>query len=176
MQLLFIHTDYIEYETKKKTRVAEEIIEDTRKKERIEEALVAFIAVESEDEKKENLRFVIENAAEEARSIFRTVNAERIVLYPYAHLSSELASPAKSIEILRGLEEELRSSGIEVTRAPFGWYKSFTIRCKGHPLSELSRKIAAPAPVLSSISSKSESEAETKSTAVEAEEKAISRF
>ncbi|MBA5942558.1 MAG: threonine--tRNA ligase, partial [Methanophagales archaeon] len=161
---------------KKKTRVAEEIIEDTRKKERIEEALVAFIAVESEDEKKENLRFVIENAAEEARSIFRTVNAERIVLYPYAHLSSELASPAKSIEILRGLEEELRSSGIEVTRAPFGWYKSFTIRCKGHPLSELSRKIAAPAPVLSSISSESESEAETKSTAVEAEEKAISRF
>jgi threonyl-tRNA synthetase len=26
-------------------------------------------------------------------------------------------------------------------RAPFGWYKAFTISCKGHPLSELSRSI-----------------------------------
>jgi threonyl-tRNA synthetase len=26
-----------------------------------------------------------------------------------------------------------------VVRAPFGWYKAFSIRCKGHPLSELSR-------------------------------------
>lgn len=189
MQLLFVHTDYIEYEAKKKTRVAEEIIEDSMKKKRIEEALVAFIAVESEDEKKENVRFVIENAAEEARSIFKQVNAEKIVLYPYAHLSSDLASPAKSIEILRGLEAELVSSGIEVTRAPFGWYKSFSLRCKGHPLSELSRKIAAPASVSVSASvlnsttiststaeAETEVEAETTSKALEAEERAISQF
>jgi threonyl-tRNA synthetase len=28
-----------------------------------------------------------------------------------------------------------------VTRTPFGYYKQFTIKCKGHPLSELSREI-----------------------------------
>jgi len=28
-----------------------------------------------------------------------------------------------------------------VKRSPFGWYKAFTISCKGHPLSELSREI-----------------------------------
>jgi len=162
LQLLFIHSDYIEYEAKAKTRVAEEI-EESRKKERIEEALVAFIAVEREDER--NVNYVIEKASEETISIFNKVNAERIVLYPYAHLSSELASPDMSIEILRGLEADLLSRGVEVTRAPFGWYKSFTVRCKGHPLSELSRKIK----VL-------EGEKEKESKALEAEEKAESHF
>ncbi len=168
MQLLFIHSDYIEYEAKSKTRVAEEI-DPARRKERIEEALVAFIAVESEDEK--NVRYIVKKAAEEANSIFEQVNAERIVLYPYAHLSSELASPETSVEILRGLEEVLRSRGVEVTRAPFGWYKSFTLRCKGHPLSELSRKIT----VLEGAETK-EAAAEKQSKALEAEEKAVSHF
>ncbi|MEA2052829.1 MAG: threonine--tRNA ligase [Euryarchaeota archaeon] len=162
MQLLFIHSDYIEYEAKAKTRVAEEL-EESSKKERIEEALVAFIAVEREDE--QNVNYVIEKASEETISIFNKVNAERIVLYPYAHLSSELASPDTSIEILRGLESDLVSQGIEVTRAPFGWYKSFTVRCKGHPLSELSRKIKVQA-----------GEVEETSKALEAEEKAESHF
>ena len=30
-----------------------------------------------------------------------------------------------------------------VSRAPFGWYKSFNLSCKGHPLSELSREFSA---------------------------------
>ncbi|MCK4475824.1 MAG: threonine--tRNA ligase [Methanophagales archaeon] len=163
MQLLFIHSDYMEYEAKEKTRVAEPISE-SRKKERIEEVLVVFVAVEREDEK--DARYVVEKASEETISIFNKVGAERIVLYPYAHLSSELASPEGSIEILRGMEEDLLSKGVEVKRAPFGWYKSFTLRCKGHPLSELSRKIQVREGV----------EAEKKSKALEAEEKAESHF
>ncbi len=169
MQLLFIHSDYIEYEAKSKTRVAEQIEEAARRKERIEEALVVFIAVEREDEK--NVRYIIEKAAEETISIFKQVDAERIVLYPYAHLSSELASPETSTEILRGLEADLLSRDVEVTRAPFGWYKSFTLRCKGHPLSELSRKIT----VLEGAEAK-ETVVEKQSKALEAEEKAVSHF
>jgi threonyl-tRNA synthetase len=168
MQLLFIHSDYIEYEAREKTRVAEEI-EAARKQERIEEALVVFIAVEREDEK--NVRYIIEKAAEETISIYKQVNAERIVLYPYAHLSSELASPETSTEILKGLEADLLSRDVEVTRAPFGWYKSFTLRCKGHPLSELSRKIT----VLEGEEAR-EAVVEKQSKAVEAEEKAVSHF
>ncbi len=167
MQLLFIHSDYIEYEAKEKTRVAEEI-EAAKRNERIDEALVAFIAVEQDDET--NVSSVVEKAAEEALSIFEKVNAERIVLYPYAHLSSELASAEKSVEILRGLEANLRSRGVDVTRAPFGWYKSFTLRCKGHPLSELSRKITVLA------AETKEGEGEKQSKALEAEEKAVSHF
>jgi threonyl-tRNA synthetase len=168
VQLLFIHSDYIEYEAKEKTRIAEEI-EDARKKERIEEALVVFTAVEQGDAEHGN--YVVEKAADEISSIIKQVNAERVVLYPYAHLSSELASPEQSLELLRGLEEKLRSRGMEATRAPFGWYKSFTLSCKGHPLSELSRKIT----VLEGVEAK-EGELERKSKALEAEEKAVSHF
>ncbi|MFZ2071368.1 MAG: threonine--tRNA ligase [Halobacteriota archaeon] len=162
MQLLFIHSDYIEYEAKEKTRVAEEIEETSA---RLEEVLVVFVAVECEDER--NVKYVVEKASEEVRSIYYKVGAERIVLYPYAHLSSELASPGKSVEILRAMHERLDAAGVEVKRAPFGWYKSFTLRCKGHPLSELSRKIK----VLEDAEL-----AEAKSKALEAEEKAESQF
>jgi len=37
----------------------------------------------------------------------------------------------------------LLEKGYEVSRAPFGWYKSFTISAKGHPLSELSRTVTS---------------------------------
>nr|QNO53329.1 threonine--tRNA ligase [Methanosarcinales archaeon ANME-1 ERB6] len=60
---------------------------------------------------------------------------------------------------------------MDVKRAPFGWYKSFTLRCKGHPLSELSRKIE----VHEGAGAEAEA-AEKLSKALEAEEKAESQF
>ncbi|MBM4237849.1 MAG: threonine--tRNA ligase, partial [Euryarchaeota archaeon] len=44
-------------------------------------------------------------------------------------------------EMLKAVETSLKEMGLEVKRAPFGWYKAFRISCKGHPLSELSRQI-----------------------------------
>ena len=170
MQLLFIHSDYIEYEAKQKTRVAEPI-DESKKRERIEEVLVVFVAVEREDET--NARYAVEKALEETSSVFNKVGAERIVLYPYAHLSSTLASPERSMEILKAMERDLLSNGVDVKRAPFGWYKSFTLRCKGHPLSELSRKIE----VHEGAGAEAEAAAAEKlSKALEAEEKAESQF
>jgi len=165
LQLLFIHSDFIEYEARDKTRVAEEI-ENRSARVRVEEALVVFIAVErgDGDEHNSNSEYVVEKATEEVISVAKKVGAERIVLYPYAHLSSELASPEISMEILKAMVEQLRARGMEVKRAPFGWYKAFTIRCKGHPLSELSRKI------------KVGEEEKRASKALEAEEKAESDF
>ncbi|HZD43330.1 MAG TPA: threonine--tRNA ligase, partial [Methanomicrobiales archaeon] len=67
---------------------------------------------------------------------------DRVMLYPYAHLSSELASPDTAVAALKAIEEGLKASGdFTVKRAPFGWYKAFRLACKGHPLSELSRTI-----------------------------------
>jgi len=165
----------MEYEAKEKTRVAEPI-DEPKKRERIEEVLVVFVAVEREDEI--NARYAVEKALEETISVFNKVGAERIVLYPYAHLSSELASPEMSMEILKAMERDLLSSGVDVKRAPFGWYKSFTLRCKGHPLSELSRKIEVhEGRVGGGAGAEAESEAAEKlSKALEAEEKAESQF
>ncbi|MCD6275639.1 MAG: threonine--tRNA ligase [Thermoplasmata archaeon] len=133
MRVLFIHADYIEFEAKSKAMKAAEEIE--RKRERYEECLVAFISVEEGDSS------LLHKAVDEIEDVAKKVNAERIVLYPYAHLSSNLAGASEAMDVLRNLEEEMKKRGYEVHRAPFGWYKSFVISCKGHPLSELSKEI-----------------------------------
>ncbi len=134
MRILFIHADYIEFEAKEKALKNAEDIE--RKRERYEECLVSFISVEEGDEK------IVNRAAIEIGEVASKLNVRRIVLYPYAHLSSKLASPEIGMRVLRELESILGKE-YEVHRAPFGWYKSFVISCKGHPLSELSKQISA---------------------------------
>ncbi|WP_321211344.1 threonine--tRNA ligase [Methanothermobacter sp. DP] len=143
MRILLIHSDYLEYETKNKTGMAEEIPED-KMKGHFTESLVVFTAVEAEDE--ENPASVIENAVNEIVRVFGDVKADNVVIYPYAHLSSSLSSPKTARRVLEGMEEALRERGLEVSRVPFGWYKAFRISCKGHPLSELSRTIR-PEPI-----------------------------
>ena len=138
MRMLLIHADYLEFQAKQPTPMAEEVPEQL-KSGRVEEALVAFIAVEEADEA--DPEAVAKNAAKEIESVFRQVEAERIVLYPYAHLSPSLSSPTAAVRVLDATHEELRARGFEVMRLPFGWYKAFTLSCKGHPLSELSRQI-----------------------------------
>lgn len=137
MQLLLIHSDYIEYEVKKSTPVAEKIEESFRSG-RLDEALTAFIAVEKIDES--GVDEVVSKAVTEIKNVAGQVKAENIMVYPYAHLSSDLSSPKTAVSVLKGIEKEL-SGEFNVKRAPFGWYKAFKISCKGHPLSELSRSI-----------------------------------
>jgi len=47
-------------------------------------------------------------------------------------------------------KELLNTKKYNVTRAPFGYYKEFELKCKGHPLSELSRSIGTEQIVSSS--------------------------
>ncbi len=182
MQLLLIHSDYIEFEAKRPTPVAEKV-EEAEKSGRLEEALCAFIAVEKMDE--EDIPAVIAEGAEEIAKVAEQVKTGRIMLYPYAHLSSQLSSPAAAIEILKGMDEALQER-YEVARAPFGWYKAFKLSCKGHPLSELSRSIrlgegagsgaaaTAAAGGAGACGAKVPEREEVVSEALKAEEKAVS--
>lgn len=146
MKTLYIHADFMEFNVKKPTPVAEEITE-AEKQGRLEEVLAAFISVEKQDE--ERIEMVAKQATDDLKEVADKVGAQRILLYPYAHLSSSLSSPAAGKKMLRTMESMLKDQGVDVHRAPFGWYKAFKISCKGHPLSELSREItgeeAAPA-------------------------------
>jgi len=134
MKVIAIHADSITFKPiKKAINSAEDVkIEETK----VNECLVVLTAVEKRDE-----NLVKESAkrlAEETSKIAEQVKAENIVLYPYAHLSSDLCHPDKAIEIMKEAEKILKKD-YKVVRAPFGWYKSFSLNCKGHPLSELSR-------------------------------------
>ncbi len=137
MKILLLHSDFIEWEPKKKAIKSAEDVE--KKPVRVEDVLVVFSAVEKPDQA--NLRDVIKKSVNDIISVRKEVNAKNVVVYPYAHLSSDLSSPDDALYVLKGIEEALRKAKIPVKRAPFGWYKAFSVRCKGHPLSELSREI-----------------------------------
>jgi threonyl-tRNA synthetase len=138
MKLLFIHADYMEYEAKEPTKYAEDVPEEARKG-RMEEVLVAFTAVEKQDEK--DVVGSAERAAKEIVDVASKVQTSNVMLYAYAHLSSSLAKADKAVDILKRIENNLKEEDLNVHRSPFGWYKAFNISCKGHPLSELSRSV-----------------------------------
>ncbi len=142
MRALYIHADFMEFEAKKKTPVAEDIPAPMHEG-RMEEALVAFLTVESVDE--DDPQQVCDAAVDDIMETAARVGAERVMLYPYAHLSNDLSSPKAATSMMRSMEEAISARGMEVSRAPFGWYKAFSVRCKGHPLSELSRDFAPKA-------------------------------
>ncbi len=132
MKILLIHADFIEYEPKEKAiKDAEEI---EKKKVRVEDCLVVFSSAEEGD--KED----VSDAVKEIKNVASQVKANRIVIYPFVHLTSKPAPPKVALAILESVKNEL-SKEYETYRAPFGWYKAFDISCKGHPLSELSREI-----------------------------------
>ncbi len=137
MKLLLIHSDYIEYEVKNKAiKTPEEI---KKKTDRFDEALTVFTAIEKTDS--ESSDQAIKNAIIEITKTADQLKVKNIMLYPYAHLSSDLASPKQAQNMLVELEYELKQKDFNVKRSPFGWYKAFKISCKGHPLSELSKTI-----------------------------------
>lgn len=138
MKILSIHSDYINVEAKKKAIKNAEELKDPKLS--MKECLVIFCAAEKEDE--QNPSEVGQNLSEQVREIAKQLQVERVMLYPYVHLSSDPSNPKVALEILKLAEKEL-AKDFEVKRAPFGYYKGFEIKCKGHPLSELSRSFSA---------------------------------
>ncbi len=137
MKILSLHCDYIKFKPLKKALKNPEELSDERKKEvLIDNALVIMIAVEKQDE---NNSKIIEQSSKEIRDIADQVKTKKIVLYPYAHLSSALSDPNFALKTIEGIEKCLKN--FKIIRAPFGYYKELELKIKGHPLSELSREI-----------------------------------
>lgn len=139
MKILSLHCDYIKFQPLKKALKQPEEITDERKKEIIvKEPLVILTAVEKQDESNKE---IVNLFVKEIEDLQKQINAKELVLYPFAHLSPSLSNPDFALETLKQAEENLKKLKYKVTRAPFGYYKTFELKCKGHPLSELSRSI-----------------------------------
>jgi threonyl-tRNA synthetase len=135
MRLLQLHSDFIEYEPiEKEIRDAEDIASKSRV--RLEDLVVAFVAVENGDDES-----VAKAAVDEIKKYLDTVKSSRLLVYPYAHLSSDLAQPSVAVGIIKSVESFARGAISQVYRAPFGWTKSFQIKVKGHPLAENAKEI-----------------------------------
>lgn len=137
MRVLQLHCDSIEYNpTKKEIKSAEEITPEPKK---IEEVVVCFVAIESGDDSE-----IAQKAIAEIKASMGKVGCKKLLLYPYAHLSSNLASPSTALSLLKEMESS--ASDLEVSHAPFGWTKSYNVKVKGHPLAESSKVFTKEGP------------------------------
>ena len=136
MKILLLHCDYIKFKPLKKALKKIEDLKDKEEK-KVDECLVVLSAVEKSDS---DVGKVVEKFVKEVKDVAGQVKAKNVVLYPYAHLSSDLSSPEIAVKVLEDAEKELKKD-FNVTRAPFGYYKEFELKVQGHPLSELSRDI-----------------------------------
>uniref|UniRef100_A0A7J3XXP5 Threonine--tRNA ligase n=1 Tax=Thermogladius calderae TaxID=1200300 RepID=A0A7J3XXP5_9CREN len=136
MRLLLIHARRFSYKAREPAVKEPESLGEAGGSGEFENALVVFTTVEEGDDES-----VVERAAEEVSETASNVKPGLVVVYPYAHLSNELAPPSIAVDLLKRFADKLREKGLKVERAPFGWYKEFTLECYGHPLSELSKTI-----------------------------------
>jgi len=156
MRMLQLHSNFIEYKpVQKEIAMAEEA---EKKEVRLEEIVVLFTAVEEGDNET-----AAQKAIDEVRAFLGKLKVNKILIYPYAHLSSNLSKPAEALKVVKAMEAYAKEKGIETYRAPFGWNKQFTISIKGHPLAEQSRTILP--------SEEKEKKEEKVSEAIKAEEK-----
>jgi threonyl-tRNA synthetase len=160
MRILQLHANYIEYKPIQKEIAAAE--EADKESKRLEDVVVLFTAVEDGDDET-----VARRAVDEVKAFLEKLKVNRILIYPYAHLSSNLAKPSEALKIVRLMEDYARAEGLETHRAPFGWNKQFTISVKGHPLAEQSR-------VITPTKGEKTEETEKVSEALKAEEKLVS--
>jgi len=154
LRILQLHSNFIEYKPVKKEIASAEKCDE--KERRLEELLVLFTCVEKGDDEK-----IAERAINEVKESLDRLKVNKVIIYPYAHLSTDLANPSEALKILKKMESYAEEMGIETYRAPFGWCKQFSLSIKGHPLAEQLRI----------ISPKEVREEETVSKALKAEEK-----
>ncbi len=133
MRILQLHCDHIEYTpTKKEIQSAENI--ENPQTQRLEELVVTFVAIEDGDDSS-----VAQNAISQIKTSMEKIGCKKLLLYPYAHLSSNLAKPSVAIKLLQEMEDG--ASELKVSHSPFGWTKSYKIQVKGHPLAESSKVV-----------------------------------
>ncbi len=134
MRILQTHVDYIKYKpVEKEIQIAEAA---EKKESEMKEGLVVFVSIEKDD----NIE-VGRKAIDAVKEFLGKLKTNKILIYPFAHLSSNLAKPQEALDIVKDMESYAKELKIETYRAPFGWTKSFEMKVKGHPLAEQSRVI-----------------------------------
>lgn len=129
MKSLLLHSKSIEVYCKQEALEYKDSPQDLN----LENVLTVFIAVERGDDDKQ-IELVIEDILNQAKNL----KVNKVLIYPYVHLTQDPEAPIRAISLINELYNRLKTK-IETYKAPFGWYKEFKIHVYGHPLSELSR-------------------------------------
>ena len=161
MRILQLHSNFIVFKpVKKEIALAEEA---KKEENRFEEVVVLFTAIEKGDKEA-----TAKKAIDDVIAFLKNLKVNRILIYPFAHLSSNLSKPSEALKLVKDMEAYAKQKGIDTYRAPFGWTKQFTISIKGHPLAEQSRSYVAE--VVKKNGPQEVKEEETVSAALKAED------
>ena len=115
MKILSLHCDYIKFKPLKKAlKNPEELKRRKEKRANCKRTLVILTAVEKGDSL-DSVKELVKNMED----ISKQVNDKKIVLYPYAHLSSNLGNPEIAMKILEEAEKELKKKKFEVSACTF---------------------------------------------------------
>lgn len=137
MRILFWHCDWFKYWCNKETKVAESAA-DSELRAEIKDVLSLMVCIEKADEGREEE--IVQKIIADLTTYTKEIGCNRILIYPYAHLSKNLAKPALAIGLIGKITDACKGAGFEVHKSPFGWEKGFEARNKGHPLAESYRE------------------------------------
>jgi len=108
MRILQMHANFIAYTpVEKEIQMAEEA---EKKENRVEEVVVLFTAIEEGDTTE-----LIQKAIDELRAFLGKQKVNRILIYPFAHLSSNLSNPGDALKVIKA-----RTSNGPAGRGPAG--------------------------------------------------------
>ena len=132
MRILQHHVEFIEYQPiEKEIELAEEA---DKKLQRFENIVVMFVSVEKEDNDS-----TAKKSIDDVKNYLEKIKLNKVLIYPFAHLSRNLAKPSDALRIIKTMEKHAKELNIEVSHAPFGWTKQYSLKIKGHPLAETAR-------------------------------------
>ncbi len=128
----------------------------------VNDALVVLVSVEKGDDEA-----AADSAINDISKFMDNLKRNKVVIYPYAHLSSDLSGPKDAKRIIEYMYEKLGAK-YEAVKAPFGWNKKLMLDIKGHPLAEQARSFAP--------SGKSKQKNDEESQALKEEDKVVSTW
>jgi threonyl-tRNA synthetase len=143
MRLLILHVNRFSCTATQKgrSRLVEPLAERTTL---LEEGLLILASAEAGDERAPAP--LAAEAADEVARLARQVGTTRVLVHPFAHLFGEPAPVEAAVELLEVFRRSLAERGLQAGRSPFGWFFSWELSAKGHPLSRLARRFPADRP------------------------------
>ena len=105
MRILQLHSNYIVFKpVEKEINIAEEAAKEETK---VDEVVVLFTAIEEGDN-----TAMAQKAINDARAFLGKIKANRILIYPFAHLSSNLSQPSQALAAIKDIG--IRRRGINL--------------------------------------------------------------
>jgi threonyl-tRNA synthetase editing subunit len=103
----------------------------------VEDAVVAFVHLESRDEPEARRKTVFTHTLKHLKWLANKRSMKHVVLHSFTHLGEDNASPAFARAFLVELAGRLESTGYVVKRTPFGWFCSWELGVYGDSLAKV---------------------------------------